>query len=134
MSSRPQRQPWLPGRLAGLLLAVVALVSQLAFGAIVLPDEAAAQEQSVAALEAVSILCQSPAPGQPPPPHRHAPDCALCPLSAALDHQAVILGAAPALPRPSRAMAVRATRPPPARAPPSQPRDTAYPRGPPSLT
>jgi hypothetical protein len=135
MSSR-QRTPSRPVRsLAGLLLAVLALVSQLALGAIVLPDEAAAQEQSIAALDAISVLCQSPTPAAPDraPAHHRCPDCALCPLSVALAMQATVLASGPDLPPPSSQSAIRLALPPPARAPPAQPHTTPLPRGPPVL-
>ena len=137
MSSRQTTQPRFLGGLPGLLLAVLALVSQLALGSFVLPDEAAAREQSVAALDALSVICNSTNPASPTPTkphHRHGPDCAVCPLCIALALQAVVLGSPPDLPAPSSRLADRATLPPPARAPPAQPRLAPPARGPPVLT
>ncbi len=135
MSSRQTAHPRFLGSLPGLLLAVLALFSQLTLGAVILPDEAAAQAQSVAALDALSVICSSTNPSTPARPHhRHSPDCAVCPLCTALAMQAVVLVSGPDLPAPSSRLADRATLPPPARAPPAQPRHTPPPRGPPALT
>jgi hypothetical protein len=131
MASRLSRAPHRP---AGLLLAILALVGQLALGAMVMPADAAAVAQSVAELDAASILCVGTPPPVHAPPHRHhAIDCALCPLCAAMATHGVILSAAPSLPAPPAAIAARAALPPPARAPPAQPRRAALPRGPPIL-
>ncbi len=134
MSSR-HRPRWLPAGLPGLLVAVVALASQLALGSVVLPDEAAARDQSVATLDALTILCDAAGPASPgqPPRHQHHPDCALCPLSVALALPAVVLTSEPALPPPSSRLADGAALPPPARGPPAQPRHTPPSRGPPVL-
>ncbi len=136
MSSR-RRHPWLPANVLSLLLALLALTSQVALGAVVLPDEAAAREQSVATLDALSIICDSSpatAPDQPPPHHRHNPDCALCPLTTALAMPAVILASGPDLPPPTRRVGDAAALPPPARGPPAQPCHTPPSRGPPILS
>ena len=135
MSSGHQRLLRLTNGLPGLLLAIIALISQLALGSLVLPDSASAQEQSVAALDALSIICSTPiagAPDNPPAHHRHAPDCTLCPLCSTLAMQGVILTAAPALPAPVSQQTGRAVLPPPARAPPAQPRYAPPARGPPN--
>jgi hypothetical protein len=136
MSSRQRTTQRPVCSLPGLLLAVLALVSQLALGAIVLPDVAEAQEQSVAALDAISVLCQSPTPALPDraPAHHHCPDCALCPLCVALAMQGVVLASGPEMPPPSCQSVSRVALPPPARAPPAQPHTTPLPRGPPVLT
>ena len=121
--------------LPGLVLAMLALISQLALGSVVLPDSASAQEQSTAALDAFSIICSTPTaatPGRPPAHHRHAPDGTLCPLCVTLAMQAVILATAPVLPAPAGQRVGRAALPPPARAPPSQPRAVPPARGPPA--
>ena len=136
MASRQTKHLRSLGSLPGLLLAVLALVSQLALGSIAMPDEAAAREQSVAALDSLSIICSATTPVEHAPGqhHHHGMDCAVCPLCAALAMHAVVLGSGPDLPAPSSRLAHRATLPPPARAPPAQPRHAPPPRGPPVLT
>jgi hypothetical protein len=121
-------------RLSGLLAAVVALVSQLALGAVTAPAETLPTQ--LAALDAAIVLCQ---PGHPPrgpdaPAHPHrAPDCALCPLGTALALQAVVLTPAPTLPAPVGGRILRTGALPPVRAPPGRAIETAYPRGPPHV-
>ncbi len=125
------------GGFSGLLLAVLALVSQIALGAIVVPDEASMGERSVAALDALSILCNSSmptAPGETPKHHRPNIDCAICPLAVALAMPAVVLASGPELPTPTSQLVNRAALPPPARGPPAQPRQTPPSRGPPVLS
>ena len=117
--------------LPGLLLAMLALVSQLALGSLLLPDHASAQEQ-IAALDALSLLCDASAP-VPPVHHPHGPDCALCPLSLTLAVPAMVLAAGPDVPLPRSQLTRRTYLPPPARGPPAQRRFTALPRGPPVL-
>ena len=123
-----------PMRLSGLFAVVVALVSQLALGAVIAPAEALPTQ--LAALDAAIVLCHpghSPrGPDVPPRPHR-APDCALCPLSAALALQAVVPTPAPILPAPDGGLILRTGARPPVRAPPGRAIATAYPRGPPLL-
>ena len=136
MSPRHRTDTWLRGRLAGFLLAVVALASQLALGAMVLPDEASAREQSTAALEAMTVLCDSSVPAAPdhgPAHHRHVADSALCPFSAMGSLQAAVLASAPDLPLPVSRLAARAGLPPLARGPPAPSRRAPPPRGPPVL-
>ena len=135
MSSR-RRHRWVPASLPGVLIALLALCSQLALGAVVLPGEAVARDQSVATLEALSILCNSAAPTAPDqaPHHRHNPDCALCPLCVALAMPAVILTSGPELSPPTGRLADGAALPPPARGPPAPPRNTPPSRGPPVLS
>ena len=116
----------------GLLLTILALVSQLALGSVVLADDASAAE-----LDAIAILCQTPVPGAPVPAvphHQHLPDCAICPLCVALALPGAILTPAPLLPAPSVRSVAQVALPPPARAPPDRPLRIAQPRGPPALT
>ncbi len=139
MTARHQqaRAARLKGGFAGLLLAVLALVGQLAFGALVLPDQAVAQEQSVAALNALSILCDSSAPGPtgPQPGHHHrSADGVLCPHAVAFELPFAVLPTSPGVPAPQEPLVQRAGLPPAARAPPAPPRAVPPPRGPPSLT
>ncbi len=128
---------WRRGGIPGWLLALLALVSQLALGGIVLPDEAAAQESSVAALEALTVLCDSSAPTPPDVPRRHqrGPDAAMCPAASVLALAAVILTPAPALPPLTRQVAAAPALPPTARGPPAAPpRYIPASRGPPVLS
>ena len=112
---------------------LVALVSQLALGAVVIPDDAQAQ---LAALDAASVFCQSGAnaPGSDRPPvQRHASDYALCPLSVSLALPALVFAPEPILPEPGLGHALRLAPLPQGRAPPSHAFAAAYPRGPPHL-
>ena len=130
--------PLRPFGARGLLFAVLALVSQLALGAMVLPDDAAARD--AASLAAVSVLCDSSqvsptgAVGgthrQAPLPHRHHQG-ALCPLSLALALPAVVLAALAVLPAPTAATVLRLATGQRARAPPSLVGGLGLPRGPP---
>jgi hypothetical protein len=115
----------------GLLVAILALVSQLALGSLVLPADSAAAE-----LDAVAIFCQTGAPDAPPaaPHHQHAPDSAICPLCAALALPGAILSPAPLLPTPSVHQVARIALPPPAHGPPALPLRISLARGPPVLT
>jgi hypothetical protein len=116
----------------GLLLAILALVSQVALGSLVLPADSAAAE-----LDAVAIFCQTAAPATPQPAtphHHHGPDCAICPLCAALAMPGAILTPAPLLPAPSIHRVAQIALPPPARGPPSRPFRIPLARGPPVLT
>jgi hypothetical protein len=114
-----------------LLVAMLALVSQLALGATVLPDDA--PHDAPDDLAAIAILCGTPAPDHHAPPHPAAPDWALLPLSVALALPAVILTPTPLLPRAPAALVFRAGTRPRARAPPPVAVAAAYPRGPPIL-
>lgn len=64
--------------------------------------------------------------------HRHGPDCAVCPLCAALAHPAIAWTPAPTAPTPSVTRMERPELPPGARAPPRLSASAAQPRGPPS--
>jgi hypothetical protein len=125
---------WPPAKALGALLAVLALVSQLALGAMVLPDESSSAK--LAALDAVSILCTgTKAPHHDgPAQHRHHPgDPALCPLSVALALPAVVLTASAALPIPSSEIVVRTRERPPGRGPPLETARVGAPRAPPAI-
>jgi hypothetical protein len=118
---------------AGRLLAVLALVGQVALGGVVLPDDRPAD--AGAWIDAVSVLCSTgqPAPGTPAPTHRPPPG-ALCPLSVALALPAALPAPGGVAPAPSSPQA-GAYRPlPQARAPPAPPAGAAWPRGPPVLS
>jgi hypothetical protein len=115
----------------GLFLTLLALVAQLAFGAVVPRPEVGL------VLDELGVICHAPAPsgGAPQPDqHRHTPDCVLCPLCASLaTHGIVLPGAAPRPPLPQVAEFERPGLPPPATAPPVAVVLSAQPRGPPIL-
>ena len=118
-------------RYCGFLAAVLALVSQLALGAMVPPDDTAGRQ--LAALDAVSVLCTgNPAPA---PRHRaphHAADMALCPLDLALAMSgAVLLPFSALVPLPSSMSARRTWQRPPGCGPPPPTARVGAPRAPP---
>ena len=117
--------------LLGLLVAVMAMVSQLALGATVLPDDRPAGP--TAALTALVVFCQTGhLLGDKPVPAHRMPQTTLRPLSVTLALPAAIPVSAILLPVPSTALPLRVVPLPPARAPPSLAVMAAYPRGPPS--
>ena len=120
---------WRPG----LPAAVLALVSQLALGAVMLPDNAPADQ--LAELDAVSVLCTGAAPDRnTPTPHRHhAADLTLCPLSIALAAPCCLPEPVPALPPPPAAIVARSFDHPPGRGPPAATARVGEPRAPPVL-
>ncbi len=88
-----------PSGLLSFLLTCLALVSQLALGSVVLPDDSA--QGAIAALNAASTLCDgNHAPSDKGPlSHKHQPASpALCPTSVALALPSVIPTPAPVLP------------------------------------
>jgi len=114
----------------GLLLAVVALVSQLALGAVVAEDVSPA---ALLALDDVSLLCSGAAPDQAPA-HRHqSADFSLCPLSVALALPAVVPVPAPVFPAPRAVLVVRQDERPPGRGPPPRTARVGAPRAPPFI-
>lgn len=122
----------LPRRIppSGLFLALLALVAQLAFGAIVPRPEIAL------VFEHAGPICHAPTPPGVPatPTHRPAPDWHFCPLCTALATPAPVpLDAGPHVPPPPIAAFHRPGLPPPATAPPAIALLAAQPRGPPSL-
>ncbi len=126
--------PRIPRALAvlGFLAALLALVSQVALGAVVLPDRAPADQ--LAALDAVSLLCGgAPQDGGTAPHRHHAADPALCPLSVALALPAVIPVSSAALPAPRAARVFTPRERPPGRGPPPASARVGAPRGPPIL-
>ncbi len=132
MSFAPTRTSWFP---TGLLMAILALVSQLALGTMVLPEEAPPAASTE--LAAISVLCQTgtPATSSPGvPQHHHMPDCPVCPLCVALATQGALLTPAVLLPMPSTRRVAQIALPPPARGPPSRPLRISLARGPPVLT
>ncbi len=134
MSARPSRHPRLTVGF-GLLLAILALVSQLALGAMVLPDDDLPQRQQ-SSLDAIGVMCSSAVPvlpGHRAPHHRHVPDCAPLPLGVALALPAFMPMSPPTLPRPLAARMQRRASAASARGPPSHYSHIGFPRGPPVL-
>ena len=115
------------------LIALVALVSQLALGSLVLPDQASAR--SMAEVRSATVLCKSSPPGQRLPSHqqRHPTQETACLLDGALELPAVILISAVILPPPRLPITGQPIGLPPARAPPSAVRWMQRARGPPTL-
>jgi hypothetical protein len=116
---------------SGVFLVLLALVAQLAFGAVVPRPEVAL------VLEQTGVICHAaePSGGTTPPAHHHnTPDCQFCPLCMSLATPGVVLPESAPHPVPPRAVAFhRAGLPPPAAAPPIEAVRTAQPRGPPIL-
>jgi hypothetical protein len=123
---------------SGLFLALLALVAQLAFGAVVPRPEVALL------LNDFGTICHAPAPSdrtapsdgtKPPVQHHHnAPDCLFCPLCMSLATPGIVLpDAMPGPPPPQVAAFRRPGLPPPATAPPVAALLSAQPRGPPAL-
>ena len=116
---------------SGLFLALLALVAQLAFGAMVPRPEVAL------ALDEARIICHAATPSDgttTPAQHHRMPDCQFCPLCMSLATPGVVLpGAAPSPLPPRVATFRRPGLPPPATAPPVAALLAAQPRGPPAL-
>ena len=115
----------------GWFLTLLALVAQLAFGAVVPnPDIALV-------LEHAGPICHAPPPpgGPAAPVQHHHPAAPFCPLCASLATPAIVLPGAGATPPPPQLVAFhRPGLPPPATAPPAAAFLAAQPRGPPILT
>jgi hypothetical protein len=122
------RRTRLPG-LSGLLLAVVALVMQIAAASVVpFASPAANLDRLVAA-----SICHSDAGTQGGNPVRHhAPDCAVCPLCQAITHAGVLLAAPMAAFVGPVLLIARQFALPPSRAPPGRGTAAASARGPPA--
>jgi hypothetical protein len=122
-----------PSTVLGFLAAVIALVSQLALGA-VLPTDGPTPQQ-IAALNAVRVLCDGSQPtdrgGRPDHGHRPlAP--AICPISVTLSLPGIVLTPAPVLPAPpGPVLFARAVERPPGRGPPPATARVGVPRAPP---
>ncbi|MGA3399608.1 MAG: hypothetical protein ABSC95_10340 [Acetobacteraceae bacterium] len=115
---------------SGLFLALLALVAQLAFGAVVPRPEVAL------VLDEAGVICHASAPsdGTTPPAHHHMPDCQFCPLCMSLATPGIVLASAGPKPPPPQVAAFRRPGlPPPAIAPPVAAVLSAQPRGPPVL-
>lgn len=133
MHAKAARFPRLPAGLAGLFLAVLALVSQLAVGSLAPVDALASSQQ--AELDALTALCRTapPADGRHDPAHRHLPDCAPGVSRAALVLPGFVLAPMPVPPAPSVHKAARLVSLLSARGPPSHASHLGFPRGPPVL-
>ncbi len=121
-------------RAHGLLLAMLALVSQLALGLLAPVDADADGQRSE--LAAFTVLCQTPLEdrGSVPASHHHrAPDYAPSTAAAALDLPCFVAVPAPVLPAPSSGTTLRLVSLLSARGPPSHTSHLGFPRGPPVL-
>ena len=116
---------------SGLFCALLALIAQLAFGA-VMPDM-----KLPLALNQAALICHAHSPDQgktPPAQHHHLPLSAFWPLCSTLTAPSPLLPAAgPLLPAPFATPFHRPGLPPPSTAPPSIPFRLAQPRAPPVL-
>lgn len=120
----------LPAGLPGLLLVVFALAMQLAVVSVVPSGDAV---MGIDRLVAASI-CHSGGTDQGgTPAHRHAPDCAVCPLCQAIAHAGVLLAAPPVWFAGPAVFVAHAYALPPARAPPPRRIAATTARGPPDL-
>ena len=112
---------------------MMALVSQLTLGAVLLPD--VSSQQQFAALEAANVFCDgnqtSDHGGKPDHNHRQqAP--AICPISITLSLPSVVVAPTPVLPAPSSYVVhARAFGQPPGRGPPPPTARVGVPRAPP---
>lgn len=116
------------------VFAIVALISQIVLGSLVIPDRAAARPMD--ALHAALVLCRSGSPVTDAPPHhrpQHPVRDASCPLDVALELPAVILTPAIIVPSARLPTGRRIIALPPARAPPTTMIWTLRARGPPNL-
>jgi len=117
------------------LLTGIALVSQLALGAMVLPNDV--PQGAIAALNAATVLCGgNQRPGDKGPASRsHQPaNPALCPTSVALALPGVIPTTAPIVPVSSNSILyLRTKERPPGRGPPAATARVGAPRAPPVM-
>ena len=112
----------------GLLFTLLALLAQLASGAIV------PRMEVVTALGDATTICHTDETSDraPPVPH-HPADCPICPLCVSLSAPAFALTAHPTLPTPRVIVVARSVVLPPATAPPAIVVLAARPRGPPTI-
>ena len=119
-------------RACGLILAWLALLSQLVLGTLVLPDTA--PDPGLDRIAALSVICR---PGHPPPdrhplPHLPSQEHALLALAATVALPGIILTTVAALPAPGVVSIPHAVILPPPRAPPVRFITDGAPRGPPA--
>jgi hypothetical protein len=112
---------------SGLFLVLLALATQLGFGAVV--------PQSMFALAegASPPICHTGIPGDEPTAPHHPDDCLMCPLCVSLVAFSITLPVGQFLPPNQVIVVARAAIPPPSTAPPGAVALAAQPRGPPSL-
>ena len=114
--------------LPGLWLALVAIASQLGFAA------AKPGADPSAAIASAAVICHggpSVPNDQTPPPHPAHPDCAVCPLCAAIGVPAPVLAAGPEVAAPTDAGVWQYQHATPTMAVPVRKLAAAQPRGPP---
>src|SRR5579864_2942070 len=112
----------------GLLFTLLALMAQLASGAVVQRTEA------IASLANAVTLCHSDNPsGEAPSAPHHPADCPICPLCVPLSAPTLALTVQPVLPVPRLVVVARSVVLPPATAPPAIVVSAARPRGPPAI-
>jgi hypothetical protein len=113
---------------SGLLLALLALAMQLAFGSVVPRLEIAS------ALAGATTICHADETSGEAPPTPHNPaDCPICPLCVSLSGPALALTTHPPLPTPHMVVVAPVVVLPPATAPPATVVLAARPRGPPII-
>lgn len=120
-----------PGFL-GLLIAGIALASQLVLGAILPADDAVAG-QAAAAFNAAAIFCAAPQSPDHGKTSRHRPAAPmLCPANVALTLPVAVLTSSPVLPPPPASVLSSGARErPPGRGPPPAGTRVNPPRAPP---
>jgi hypothetical protein len=118
---------------SGLFFALLALVTQLAFGATV-PNVEATQISALVAVANATTICHAHEPSDQTPSAPHNPaDCAICPLCGSLSVPALAIAFGPVLPRPRITVAAPAVILPPATAPPAIRVQAHKPRAPPAF-
>ncbi len=115
----------------GLLAAILALVSQIALGAVVVPDDALAAQARLVSASVICVGHASGAAGGKTRHHPHAPGKALCPLGVALASQSCVLTPSVLLASPAPVITARIAAAPPARGPPPPTARVGEPRAPP---
>jgi hypothetical protein len=113
-------------RLSGLFAVLLALMAQLAAGAVV---------PRIDPVAVAGVPCHTDEGTAPAHGPAHSSGCLICPLCATLHaQQAVLASAAPELVPPQVPVIRRAELPPPSTAPPSLHRPPNQPRAPPTVS
>ena len=134
------------GRAIGRLLSLIAVLLPIVVGPVVHAAmmrgagslDMPGMDMSGMAMPGGTPLCGMDMPGSQPaapanaPGHHQEPDCAVCPLCAALAHPAIAWMPVAFAPRRVVVVTIRPERPRAARAPPVTELHVAYPRGPPA--
>jgi hypothetical protein len=117
----------------GLAMTALALMGQLAVGAMAPMQMRMQARTQVTALEKALVLCLADTPANAPPhtPLHHHNDCQLCPLCQAMAHSAAIITPAPIIPVPRAVLLAQTTTLRTPRGPPPPLLTSASPRGPP---